>query len=224
MPVSQPILPMPVPQGTSTPANAWGSASNKPRRPKTMNEIQQEEARVTARIAKTHQMIQGTRPKSGGWANIAASGGGITGWSSGAVVKPHPPAMLPPAPLLARAKSASVPKKDAKGGKEQNQKAVDDFGANGRMTAQLEIWCKEQMRKLNGSDDLTLVAFCMTLTDPDEIRQYLTAYLGSSPQVNNFASEFINRKGGHKTKQEEWESAGNAKKSRNRKKTQVTTR
>jgi hypothetical protein len=47
----------------------------------------------------------------------------------------------------------------------------------------------------------------MTLNDGDEIRQYLTAYLGSTPQVNNFATEFINRKNGGKGKQDEWESA-----------------
>lgn len=33
------------------------------------------------------------------------------------------------------------------------------------------------MKKLNGNEDLTLVAFCITLTDPMEIKRYLTAYL-----------------------------------------------
>lgn len=56
----------------------------------------------------------------------------------------------------------------------------------------------------------------MTLTDPDEIRQYLTAYLGSTPQVNNFASEFIRRKNGEKS-WEEWESAGKTKKGKKKK-------
>ena len=64
---------------------------------------------------------------------------------------------------------------------------------------------------------ISQIAFCMTLTDPLEIRQYLTAYLGSSNQVNNFATDFISRKGGGNQKQEEWESA-NAKKGRNKKK------
>ena len=62
------------------------------------------------------------------------------------------------------------------------------------------------MQKINGSDDLTLVQFCLTLTDSDEIRQYLTAYLGSTPQVNNFATEFIKKKGGGNGRQEEWVS------------------
>jgi hypothetical protein len=77
------------------------------------------------------------------------------------------------------------------------------------MSPQLEKWCKDQMQKLNGTDDLTLVSFCMTLSDPVEIRQYITTYLGTTPQVNSFATEFINRtsKGGStKEKTEEWES------------------
>ena len=80
------------------------------------------------------------------------------------------------------------------------------------MSPALEKWCKEQMMKLNGTDDLTLVGFCMTLTDPSEIRQYLTAYLGTSPQVNNFATEFINRKVGVKPAKEEWETTVTSKK------------
>ena len=73
--------------------------------------------------------------------------------------------------------------------------------------------------KLNGTDDLTLVSFCMTLNDAVEIRQYLTTYLGSTPQVNNFATEFINKKGGTPAKQEEWETPGSAKKGRKKKAT-----
>jgi len=57
----------------------------------------------------------------------------------------------------------------------------------------------------------------MTLNDGDEIRQYLTAYLGSTPQVNNFATEFINRKNGGKGKQDEWESATKGKKGKKKK-------
>ena len=82
------------------------------------------------------------------------------------------------------------------------------------MSPQLEAWCREQMKKISGSDDLTLVSFCMTLNDPVEIKQYLTAYLGSTPQVNNFASEFILHKDGKKAQQEKWESAGTGKKGR----------
>ena len=84
------------------------------------------------------------------------------------------------------------------------------------MSPVMEKWCKEQMQNINGSDDLTLVAFCMTLTDANEIRQYLTTYLGSTAQVNNFATEFINKRG-LGSKQEEWETPGSAKKGRKKK-------
>jgi len=56
----------------------------------------------------------------------------------------------------------------------------------------------------------------MTLSDGAEIRQYLTAYLGSTPQVNNFANEFINRKNG-KPVQDQWETTGGNKKGRKKK-------
>jgi hypothetical protein len=83
------------------------------------------------------------------------------------------------------------------------------------MSPAMEKWCKDQMARLNGTDDLTLVSFCMTLNDPAEIRQYLTAYLGSTPQVNGFATDFIAKRGmGSAHKQEEWESTATGKKSR----------
>jgi transcription initiation factor TFIID subunit TAF12 len=45
------------------------------------------------------------------------------------------------------------------------KKSVDNFGENSQMSPALESWCKEQMRKLNGSDDLTLVRllFCIPI-------------------------------------------------------------
>jgi hypothetical protein len=91
---------------------------------------------------------------------------------------------------------------------------ADEFGAT--MSPALEKWCMDQMKKINGSDDLTLIAFCMTLNDANEIRQYLVTYLGSTPQVNNFATEFINKRGLGSAKAEEWEMGG-AKKGRKKK-------
>jgi len=54
----------------------------------------------------------------------------------------------------------------------------------------------EQMKKLNGTDDMTLLAFCMTLSDPIEIKQCIKAYIGLTSQVNNFVSECINHNRG----------------------------
>jgi len=209
------------------PVPAWGGAGTGKGagRKKSMSEIQQEEAKAAALLAKQSM----GRTSSGGWANIAASGG--TGaWSGNAVISSESLSMTPITSTispsvngmtLSRAKHAPVScgHKQVIASKQNSttQKTMEEFGANGKMSPSLEAWCKEQMRKLNGSEDLTLVAFCMTLSDSIEIRQYLTAYLGTSAQVNNFASEFISRKNGGNSQQEQWETTANTKKGRRKK-------
>mmetsp|Transcript_22589 Transcript_22589/g.27610 ORF Transcript_22589/g.27610 Transcript_22589/m.27610 type:complete len:1391 (-) Transcript_22589:215-4387(-) len=225
--VPQPAPPAPV---------AWGgaAATKTTVRKKSMSEIQQEEARVAARLQSQRQSIP--RQSSGGWANVAASG--KAAWSSGAV-KSVGSTPLNSASSLAgvngvgtgvantnalqqirvkqqQAQVAAAQKQVfVQHNQQQSQKAVDDFGA--RMSPSLENWCKDQLRKLAGGDDLTLVSFCMTLKDPEEIQQYLAAYLGSTPQVTSFATEFINRKNGGKGNTEEWETTGASKKGRKKK-------
>jgi len=204
-------------------APAWGgAASGQPSRKKTMSEIQQEEAKAAAKRAS-----EGGQRSSGGWANIAATGGN-TAWSGGAA-KVTPAGVVTPNAAVIASTTSVQPVKSTRAAptvhktqsqqekSSSNKAAVDNFGANGKMSPAFENWCKSQMQKINNSDDLTLVSFCMTLTDPIEIRQYLTAYLGSSPEVNNFANEFIKKKDGNNGRQEEWESAGGPKKNRKKK-------
>jgi hypothetical protein len=205
-------------------APAWGGvASNKQTR-KSMSEIQQEEARAAAMLAAK----RGSVPQpSSGWANVAA---GTSGWSSGAMrptynvqnptivtsVRPsqarpnQPPAV---AQGVASRKVAPI-NHQQRSSSTASSTPAEEFGTS--MSPTLEKWCKEKMVQINGVDDLTLVGFCMTLNDANEIRQYLTTYLGNTPQVNNFATEFINKRGLGK-KQEEWETPGSAKKGRKKK-------
>jgi len=208
----------------STPAWGGATSSARPVMRKSMSEIQQEEARNAAILAMKKESVP--RSSTGGWANVAAKGGGSTGWQGGAV-KPTPTAIvtnparmqqqqqqkkqLAATPAGARQQAAVA----AASARQSNVTPADEFGAEGRMSPALETWCKEQMRRLNGTEDLTLVSFCMTLNDSEEIKQYLMAYLGSSAQVNSFATEFVNRKLG-KPQQDEWESA-NPKKARKKK-------
>mmetsp|Transcript_20038 Transcript_20038/g.41899 ORF Transcript_20038/g.41899 Transcript_20038/m.41899 type:complete len:1092 (-) Transcript_20038:300-3575(-) len=209
-------------------APAWGGA-NKPVSRKSMSEIQQEEARIAALQAMERQR---SAPSSG-WANVAASsktGPAATaakpgGWNNAAakltpavvVTKPGQAKTTQAAkpPTASRSRSVPVTSTTAQVSAPSNQShaanaATDDFGA--KMSPALEKWCKEQMTKLTGTDDLTLMQFCMTLTDSNEIRQYLVTYLGSSPQVNNFANEFIQRKVGAKPVKDEWETTVSTKK------------
>jgi hypothetical protein len=61
------------------------------------------------------------------------------------------------------------------------------------------VWCEKQLKKLghHAMDDLSLIQYCATLEDPGEIRETLAAYLGSTPKVSAFATEFIQRKKAH---------------------------
>ena len=222
----EPTASIPAPSSPA-PAPAWGGAAQPVAR-KSMSEIQKEEARASAILAMQRQSSQ-PASSGGGWANVAAVRTGPTGpptaWSgagkaTSAVVAPNSgnaasPGSGGPKP---RQQSATGIKTRPQGTQQPRSKSTSAVTeAFGAMSPALEKWCKEQMMKLNGTEDLTLASFCNTLNDPVEIRQYLTTYLGSTPQVNNFATEFINKKGLGSTKQEEWESTATTKKSRKKK-------
>ncbi|CAN0259495.1 unnamed protein product [Discosporangium mesarthrocarpum] len=78
-------------------------------------------------------------------------------------------------------------------GRRAGGKPAAAFGGSA-MSPDMAAWASQQLRKITGKDDLTLLEFCMSLTDASEIRQYLAAYLGSTPQVSSFATEFLQRK------------------------------
>jgi hypothetical protein len=214
-----PAAPVPV----AAPAPAWGSTPSPKTSAKTLAEIQKEEARKNAILAMNQQKAGSS---NSGWANFAAARGGSTAWQSGtvkpaaAVVLTNPNNVAAPIPLVPGRERRSSPGTSARHVPSIQQtnsssSAGEEFGA--KMSPALEMWCNDQMKKLNGTDDLTLVSFCMTLNNAAEIRQYLTAYLGSTPQVASFATEFINKRGLGAPVLEEWESAAQAKKSRKKK-------
>jgi hypothetical protein len=72
-------------------------------------------------------------------------------------------------------------------------KNKDDFGGSG-MTSEMVDWCQAQLKKISGSDDMTLAELCMSCESSVDIREYMASYLGSTPQVSAFATEFIKRK------------------------------
>jgi len=227
---AQVMEPLPVPILAKPVTSAWGGAAHTTVKHKSMSEIQKEEARATAILAMQREASGMGRQSSSGWANIAASGGS-SAWSSGTVkpvtptsigVNPAASARVAPiavAPVRPKQQVVAQTRKSAvdqqSRGANTSAKAAEEFGAS--MPPALEKWCKDQMTKITGSDDLTLVSFCLTLNDPVEIRQYLTTYLGLTSQVNNFATEFIRMTVGEKSKQEEWETPGSAKKGKRKK-------
>ena len=57
-----------------------------------------------------------------------------------------------------------------------------------------KAWCQSQMVMLNGSDDLTLIEFLMSLSSESEIKEYLVVYLGNNKKVTKFSEDFLLRK------------------------------
>merc|ERR1719473_1130565 len=64
------------------------------------------------------------------------------------------------------------------------------------MPASMRRWCEGELKKITGKEDTTLVDFCYTLESAADIREYMRNYMGSKPQVSQFASEFLKRKKG----------------------------
>ena len=67
--------------------------------------------------------------------------------------------------------------------------AADNFGGKG-MSREMADWCRGQLLKLRGDDDLTLAEFCMTLESAIDIRAYFSEVLGSSVQVSESIVSF----------------------------------
>jgi hypothetical protein len=51
-----------------------------------------------------------------------------------------------------------------------------DFGGV-VMSKEMSDWCSVQLKKLNGTEDLALIHFCMTLNSAAEIKEYLVQYI-----------------------------------------------
>jgi len=66
----------------------------------------------------------------------------------------------------------------------------ETFGVMAMSEAML-AWCRSQLMNIAKNDDMTLLNYCYSLHDPSEIRAYLANYMGSTPEVSKFASEFI---------------------------------
>jgi len=71
--------------------------------------------------------------------------------------------------------------------------SVDDDFSDSGMSREFATWCTQQLVKISGSKDLTLVKFCLSVESTAEVREYLAANLGSTPQVSHFATDFIKK-------------------------------
>jgi len=189
--------------GRKAPAGGWGKRDEQKVKSSLLDIIQEE--------SQTAQSDPTPRIAPNSWAAKAAAGAPPSSWgsSSSGSIAPPPQLAVPPTPpqmqtISAPAKksatttaAAAVTTTRTPSAPQQQQqtgqgKGKDNFGVS--VSAEFEEWCLTQLRKINDSDDLDLIHFCMSLTSAVEIREYFASYLGSTPQVSQFASEFIKRK------------------------------
>lgn len=190
--VKQPAsVPAPGPAGP-----VWNSASQSAPAPSAslraimmeeMTQQQTQEAEKQSSVGAAH---------GSSWASKAKSGAPSV--SAGASVRNNVPAATPvispaPTPLNASkpagsADHAAVQQQSLQ--QPQLQRERSEFGGK-QMSKEMVDWCTAQLKRINGSDDITLMHFCMSLGSGAEIRETLSGYLGSSPQVTNFATDFI---------------------------------
>ena len=165
----------------------------------------------------------GGGPKAGSWGAVAASGAGQQRLAPAASImrqqqQQPPKQQLKASPIQTRKQqpsgdnalwdyqennSSDVPtsmqtrtqpaaKPQARTARAASANAKDFGGAE--LPPGMSKWASGELQKLKGDRDLTLVHFCMTLQASADIREYMREFLGSTPEVSSFASEFIKRK------------------------------
>lgn len=68
------------------------------------------------------------------------------------------------------------------------------FGSGQRPSREFSAWCDGQLVAIAGSAMPDLIEFVFTLDSAEDVRAYLTEYLGGSDKVDRFAHEFVRRR------------------------------
>jgi len=63
-----------------------------------------------------------------------------------------------------------------------------------QMSLEFEKWCRDQMQKIAGTDDLTLAHFLLTVESRGQIEEYIFETLGRTSETQKFASGFMQRR------------------------------
>lgn len=163
-------------------------------------EISQIQAQGAAQVQQQHQqhlaqqaLARQQQMQSHSWASKAARP--TPNAPPAAVAVPVPTILSRNTPVAAAPTTAPVAAAKASPVRTNNTaSAKSNFGGKA-MSAEMSEWCVSQLKKMNYSEQLSdVLDFCMSLKSPVEIRETLSTYLGSSPQVTNFATDFIRYK------------------------------
>ncbi|CAI5744036.1 unnamed protein product [Peronospora destructor] len=215
-PVSQ-LTPKTMPAPTSHPhtsvASPWGTPATvtKSNTSKSMRDILAEEERLAQERARANE----NAAPSSHWVNIVA-GNKV---AAAAIPKPSRSVLGPvPASVLKSRQQIRATNGAPKPSSVQTerdasfwnfgaaQSADKEFASNGAQVDSLNAfgsskissvfmgWAVKQLKTIDSNANVTLLEYCASVEDPGEIREYLAAYLGSTPRVSAFATEFIQRK------------------------------
>uniref|UniRef100_M4BMB4 GYF domain-containing protein n=1 Tax=Hyaloperonospora arabidopsidis (strain Emoy2) TaxID=559515 RepID=M4BMB4_HYAAE len=200
--------PVPTPSSPSPVRGPWGQppAVVTSDKSKSMRDILAEEERLAQERAKANA----NAPVNSQWVNIVA------GNKAAAVPKPSRSVLGPvPASVLksrqqVRATNGALKQPPSKAendasfwnfgaaqpaGKESviSVGSSNAFGSNS-VSSEFMAWASKQLKTIDVDANVTLLEYCASVEDPGEVREYLAAYLGSTPRVSAFATEFIQRK------------------------------
>lgn len=181
---------------------AWGASGGNAPRSLSLEEIQAEEARQRAT-----QRASGGSSRSGAWSS-KVTGSKATVPRSKAFPDNRPVETGPTEDelLWGDAGLSSIntsnvqpePRPDREAHQIRSVSRPAPSGGNSfggpKMNPQFRKWCQSSLAKLNGSEDTTLVEYCLTLSNPSEIRAAFSENLGSTPEISQFATEFLKRK------------------------------
>ena len=147
--------------------------------------------------APVRSAVDAYKPVGGGWAAAAAAA------ASPVAMKQHsspvmshavaPPKAIPPPPPPAKARQ-ELQDFVAPNAPALSLSDIPSVGESHPLTGEFREWCIEQMKTLTGSSDVTLCEFLMTVESNSEVADYVAAYLGTTPAVATFSSDFLKRK------------------------------
>lgn len=194
-------------------ASAWGTpaAVTKSSNSKSMRDILAEEERLAQERAKANE----NAPTSSHWMNVVAGNkvaAALIPKPTRSVLGPVPASVLksrqqvravngaaPPAVAKTESDASFWNFKAARSSDSEplsTNAPTDASNAFGKKKVSSEFmgWAFKQLQTIDSNANGALLEYLASVEDPGEIREYLAAYLGSTPQVSAFATEFIQRK------------------------------
>ena len=173
-------VPTSAPVKTSTPGPASGWTVNQGDKV-SLKDIMQEES-----VSSSQQ----TKVNANSWAALAGASQASMGLTSGAA-----PSQATKPVAKAPEKKVAVVTPTVVAPDVSSPRAVATAPKVSNPTSDLIEWAVNQLNKVKPNSNMNdLIQYCVTLESAVELRETFGLYLGSTPQVSSFASEFIKRK------------------------------